>query len=262
MTLRLVIAYTVMTCHFPPDSGRVRRVIRRACAACGNATPGGDGDRLQGALLLAAVAAARLPVADRDLPPGQVLELGVQAGLVLLDHQDVMRLLAGDQELGVLALSMQRISGNDDAIQVQLLQQRRELGDLVGLAVHPHLCEHRAGFLVSDCEQVHGLPVAGGVPGAAHRLAIHRHRLAPGARPAPGLQPGSQPRPDCRIEGSSIDCFQNPPDGGLAGRLEPAGQPILADPQRSQDRRRRIRDPLADCGQRLRPGQHRRDRGH
>jgi hypothetical protein len=50
--------------------------------------PGGDGGGLEGAALLAAATAAFLPVADRDLAPGQVLELGVQAGLVLLHDQD------------------------------------------------------------------------------------------------------------------------------------------------------------------------------
>jgi hypothetical protein len=34
---------------------------------------------------------------------------------------------------------------------------------------------------------------------------------------------------------------------------------IMPDPERGQNLRRRVRDPLADRGQRLRPGQH---RGH
>jgi hypothetical protein len=61
--------------------GRVRRVIRMACAAYGKASPAATVTALRGALLLAAVPAAGLPVADRDQAPGQVLELGVQAGL-------------------------------------------------------------------------------------------------------------------------------------------------------------------------------------
>jgi hypothetical protein len=40
-------------------------------------------------LFLVAVAAVAVPVADWQLPPGHLLELGLQAGLVLLDHQDV-----------------------------------------------------------------------------------------------------------------------------------------------------------------------------
>jgi hypothetical protein len=45
----------------------------------------------------------------RDAPPGQVLDLGVQARLVLLHDQDVVRLLFRDKELGVLALGVQRV---------------------------------------------------------------------------------------------------------------------------------------------------------
>jgi hypothetical protein len=97
---------------------------------------GGDGRGLEGAVLLAAVAPAVLAGRDRDAPPGQVLDLGVQARLVLLHDQDVVRLLFRDKELGVLALGVQRVGGDDAPGQVQRLEQRREPGDLVGLAVH------------------------------------------------------------------------------------------------------------------------------
>jgi len=45
--------------------------------------PGGDGCGFERAVLLAAVPAAALAVSGRDAAPGQVLELGIQAGLVL-----------------------------------------------------------------------------------------------------------------------------------------------------------------------------------
>ena len=67
----------------------------------GEGEPGGDGDGFERAALLAAVAPVALPGQDRDLPPGQVLKLGVQARLVLLDDEDVVGLLLLDQELGV-----------------------------------------------------------------------------------------------------------------------------------------------------------------
>ena len=60
---------------------------------------GGDGDGLQGAAFLAAV----LLVTGGDGAPGQVLELGVQAGLILLHHQ----------EFGVVTLSVQGVGGDD-----------------------------------------------------------------------------------------------------------------------------------------------------
>jgi hypothetical protein len=100
----------------------------------GEAEPGRDGGGLEGAVLLTAVAAVALPVTGGDVAPGQVLDLGVQAGLVLLHDQDVMGALAADQELGVLALGVQGIGGDHGSGQVQGRQQRAELGDLVGLA--------------------------------------------------------------------------------------------------------------------------------
>jgi len=57
------------------------------------AEPGGDGRGLEGAVLLAAVAPAVLAGRDRDAPPGQVIDPGVQARLVLLHDQDVVGLL-------------------------------------------------------------------------------------------------------------------------------------------------------------------------
>jgi hypothetical protein len=67
-----------------------------------------------------------------------------------------MRLLVAHQELGMLALGVQSISGDHAPGQVQRRQQRGERGDLVGLAVHAGLTEHGTGFLVSDREQVNG----------------------------------------------------------------------------------------------------------
>jgi len=98
----------------------------------GEGQPGGDGGGLQGAVFLAAVAPAVLPVADRDVAPGQVLDLGVQAGLVLGHDQDVVRVLVADQELRVLALGVQGVGGDHAPGQVQRLQQRSERGDLIG----------------------------------------------------------------------------------------------------------------------------------
>jgi hypothetical protein len=57
--------------------------------------------------------------------------------------------LIADQELGMLALGMQRVGGDHAPGQVQGFQQRGELGDLVGLAVHAGLGEHRACCLVA-----------------------------------------------------------------------------------------------------------------
>jgi hypothetical protein len=55
----------------------------------GEGQASGHGGDLQGAPLGAAVPAFPLGIGDRDVVPGQGGELGVQAGLVALDDQQV-----------------------------------------------------------------------------------------------------------------------------------------------------------------------------
>jgi hypothetical protein len=184
----------------------------------------------------------------------------------MLDDQDVIGALAGDQELGVITLGMQCVCGDHAPGQVQVFQQRGEPGDLIGLAVHAGLPEDGDGLLVDDRQQVRGLPVAGGVPGAPHRLAVHGQR-PPGAPAAPGSlvsrpQPPGEPGSHRGVERVGVDGFQDPADGGLIRWLEPAGQRITADPETGQDLRRRVGDPLAEGRERPRPRQHRRHRCH
>jgi hypothetical protein len=65
--------------------------------------PAGDGGDLEGAPLAAAVPAFPPVIRGRHVTPGQRGELGVQAGLVALDGDRVVRAAAG-QVAGVLAL--------------------------------------------------------------------------------------------------------------------------------------------------------------
>ena len=237
-----------------------------AWAACGKASPAATAAALRVRCSSRPCPRSCWRCTGRDVPPGQVLDLGVQAWLVLLHDQDVMRLLLRDQELGVIALGMQRVGGDDAPGQVQGLQQRREPGDLVGLAVHAGLGEHGTG--AAD----RGRP-AGARPA---RRCWHDGCPAPPCRPRPppagarrpcscslvsGPQPRIQPGPHRGIERVGVYRFQDPADGGLIRRLEPAGQRITADPESGQDLRRRVRDPFADRGERPRPGQHRRHGG-
>jgi hypothetical protein len=67
----------------------------------------------------------------RHVTPGQGGELGVQAGLVALDDQQVVRAAPG-QVGGVLTLGVQSIGGDDRTGDVQAVQQLGEQGDLVG----------------------------------------------------------------------------------------------------------------------------------
>ena len=116
----------------------------------------------EGAPFGAAVAAFPLVIRFRHVAPGQGGKLGVQAGLVALDDQQVVRAAPG-QEGGVLALGVQSIGGDDRIGDVQAAQQRGEHGDLVGLGTHLHLAQHRAMSMVIGGEQVTAvlLPVAG-----------------------------------------------------------------------------------------------------
>jgi len=93
----------------------------------------GNGGDLQAAGLDPAVAAVAGVVGDRDLAPGQSLELLVQGGLVGLDDRQVGGVLDAGQPVGVLTLGVEGVGGDDSPGQVQRLQQRLEAGDLVGV---------------------------------------------------------------------------------------------------------------------------------
>jgi hypothetical protein len=79
----------------------------------GEGQPGCDGGDLQGAPFGAAVAFVPGLVRDGVLPPGQGGELGVQAGLVALDGDQVVRAALSGQVLGVGALGVKSIRGDD-----------------------------------------------------------------------------------------------------------------------------------------------------
>ncbi|GAA2418848.1 hypothetical protein GCM10010404_91790 [Nonomuraea africana] len=124
--------------------------------------------------LLAAVSAVALPITDRDLLPQQSLELGVQGGLILLDDQQVVGVLLGHQEGGVIALGVQGVGGDDASIQVKVFQQGPEPGDLVGLAVNVGLGQDQARVVIQRRQQVHGAVLA--AASAAQCLAVHGDR--------------------------------------------------------------------------------------
>jgi hypothetical protein len=72
----LVTAYTVIVRQRRLPMGLVRRVMRSACSAWGNSSPGGGQD-LQVTDLVTAVATAAGVVGDRYGAPGQGLELPI-----------------------------------------------------------------------------------------------------------------------------------------------------------------------------------------
>jgi hypothetical protein len=134
----------------------------------------GDGGDLQAADLGAAVTAVAGAVGERDRTPRQAGQLAAEAGLVGLDDQQVGGVLFGDQSVGMLALSVHGVGGDDLAGQVQVLQERLEPSDLVGLGVHLGLVQDRTAAVVNRREQVHlrGSVVAA----AAQGLVVDRDR--------------------------------------------------------------------------------------
>jgi hypothetical protein len=85
--------------------------------------PGGYGGDLQGASFGAAMAFLTGVMGDGDLPPGQPGELGAQAGLVAFDGDQVVRAALAGQVLGMSALRVQGIGGDDRPGQVDAVKQ-------------------------------------------------------------------------------------------------------------------------------------------
>jgi len=114
------IAYTtsVVLC---PWRVRVRRICR-TWAAPGNPTQSGAVAGLDGASDPATVGGAH----GGDVGPGQSFE-GPQPRLVVLHGQHLVAVAAGDVG-GGLALTVQRVGGDDNARKVELGQQERQGG--------------------------------------------------------------------------------------------------------------------------------------
>jgi hypothetical protein len=201
-------------------------------------------------------------VGDRDVAPGQGGEVMVQAGLVGLHDPQVGGVLLSDQPVGVLALGVERIGSDHGIGELQAVQQRPELGDLVGLAVHPGLAQDASGGVVHHRQQMHlrGAVVAA----AAQGLAVDRDR--PMRRVARRRQAcwwgwllAGQPGTDGAVQRVGVDAGQDPAHGRLRWWLPGAGQRVSAHPKRGQHLPGRVAGPLTDGGQRPRAGQHRAD---
>jgi hypothetical protein len=108
---------------------------------------------LEGAPLGPAVTALSGLVSDRDVPPGQGGKLGIQAGLISLDRDQIVRAAPGEVA-GVLTLGVQSVRGDDRVLDVQAVAQRGEHRDFVCLGAHLHLAQHHAMGLVERREQV------------------------------------------------------------------------------------------------------------
>ena len=140
--------------HFLLFSGRRRRTIRRAWGRVREGQAGGHGGDLHGAPLRAPVAPLAGGMSDRDLAPGQLSELGVQAGLVALDREQVMRAALGDQVLRVAALGVHGVRGDHRPGHADVVRQGGEHGDLVRFRLHVHLSQDRAMSVIERGQQM------------------------------------------------------------------------------------------------------------
>jgi hypothetical protein len=130
---------------------------------------------------------------DRDLRPGQPDQLGMQLRLVRLRDQQVVP-AAVVQVLGVCALGVQRVRGEQHIGQVETVQQRGERGDFVGLALDLGLAQHCPGCGVERGQQMHlGVLIGAGAAGGLPVDRDHPHPTRPRWR-NPAGQPGRQRR--------------------------------------------------------------------
>ncbi len=192
-----------------------------------------------------------------DPAPGQPGELATQPGLAALHRQHPVR--APNPQVGdVLALGVQRIGGDHHTGQIdagQGVEQRRERGDLVRLALDVDLAEHGPGLLIDHGEQM----TSGAMRAAraAHGFAVH------GQHPAPPDEIGSHAQAlhepaDHRVEPVGVHPAQDPADRRL--RRAP-----MVDAQHDRDIDRQVRDPLGHRDERSCPGcdrAHRRGQHH
>jgi hypothetical protein len=221
-----------------------------------------DGDDLEGALLDAAVATVTGPVGDGHALPRQALQAGQQGGLVGLDREQVVGLLAGDQELGSVSMGVQCVRRDHHAGQVQAGQQRPHAGDLLRCAADLLLGQHRAGGVVHAGQQVHRAAVTIGWVGAAQRLAVDRHRPLSwrpllGSAVAWGMALAvGKPGADRAGQGVGVQPGQGAADGGL-GRHRPVVGHVAAGAERRADRLGSVGGPLGDGGKRAGAGQDR-----
>jgi len=184
--------------------------------------------------------------------------LAVQTRLVALDRQDPVR-AALMQVVDVAALGVQRIGGHHhpgqgDAGPRDGIEQRRERGDLAGLAIDVDLTQHGAAVVVEHRQQMPGTAglIGRRVPRAAQGLAVHRDGTPDPAGAGTILgsrQFSGDPAADGLVEPVTVHAAQHPADRRLTRRTRP-------DPQRVAGLFRQVSGPLADRDHRPRPGHH------
>jgi hypothetical protein len=125
---------------------------------------------------------------------------------------------------------VQRIGGDDAAVQRQQGEQLGHDRDLVRLARDPQLAQHQALLARPGADQVQRRPAALAVEGAARGLAVDRHHaLHP-------LRQGRQIAGEAALESRRIEQPEDPREGVVARDAarqaqEPAQQRLRAAPE-------------------------------
>jgi hypothetical protein len=125
------------------------------------------------------------------------------------EHQEVIGTpvedLAGDR-----LLAAHGIQRHDAVLQGQSLEQRRDRGDLVRLAIDLALAERQP--LLAGADQVQWPLRPAAVEGPAQGFAVNGHDL-----PVEGLGKGLGPGAEAGLEGVWIDQHEDAPEGVVRG---------------------------------------------
>jgi len=123
-------------------------------------------------------------------------QFGVQGRLVGLDRQEVVGTGGGDR-LGGGRVAAHGVDGDQRALQVEPLQQRRDGPDLVGLVLHRLLAQHQPAPGGEGGDQVQRVSAPGVVVAAPHALAVDGHKVGAIGKGLldPGQKAGGEQRP-------------------------------------------------------------------
>ena len=131
--------------------------------------------------------------------------------MVVLERQDIVGALGPDL-LGDLLLAAHRVERHDAAFEPQDIEQLRDGRDLVRLAIDRALAERQPAAARPGADQVQRALTMAAAARPPHRLAVHRHHLAPDLA-------GQGPRPsrEARLERVRIEQHEDPPEGVVRG---------------------------------------------
>src|SRR4051812_23701566 len=155
---------------------------------------------------------------SKTVPLATLLYRQERLAVIGLEHQQVISAPLQDP-VGNRLLTAHGIQRHDAVRQGQRLEQRRDRGDLVRLAIDLTLAERQALLAGPGADQVQWPLGPAAVEGPAHGLAVNRHDL-----PLEGLGKGLSPGAEAGLEGIWVDQHEDPPEGVVRGNAVGQGQ--------------------------------------